>query len=219
MSEENPAFVLWSLYNERSHIQIDYLSAEQAWKMIAAEDPKTRGYWMLWHTGTTRWKPVADFESANDYIRQVSKLPFTYPAVPDEDDRLRAEEERRIGQFDLHDPAVSIGIESSSVQDSREHRRFKQQYRVDIEIKGQKFTTYTVDISLGGMRLEDKLPPTNISSFLARLEQESGANIYVKCVFSDPQGLRRDRIRFVLDDAKTAVLRTWLLEHPLAEDE
>lgn|GEM_PF-4864979 len=220
MSEDNkPAFVMWSLYNERSHIQIDYLTAEQAWKIIAAEDPKTRGYWMLWHTGKTRWMPVSDFESANDYIREVSALPFTYPAVPNEEDRRRAEEERRIAEFDLQEQAGGIDLDNSTVQDSREHRRFKQQYRVDMEIEGQPFTSYTADISLGGMRLEDKLPPSNVSSFTARLENESGTTIYVKCVLVDPTGLQRDRLRFILDEAKKAILRTWLLEHPVGDGE
>lgn len=211
--------LVWSVYNERQGIQIDQLSFEQAWKIVASSDSKTRVHWLLWHEGLTSWRSVSDFEGSEDFLRQVHKIPFTFPAVPSEEDRRRAEEEREIGVFDFQDTNVAINLDDSRLRDDRAHRRFRQRYLVEIEVGEGRFTTHTADISLGGMRLEDPLPPSVAGPFQARLIQESGTGLIVKCGLVDPHELDRERVRFMLTEEKIEILRTWLLEHPLGEDD
>ena len=146
-------------------------------------------------------------------------MPMSYPAVPREEDRRRGEEEREVGIFEFQDQHVAIDLDTSTVKDNRKHRRFRQRYLIEVEHDGQKFSTHTFDISLGGMQLEEPLPPKFPSSFHSRLVQENGNDLYLKCSFADPHEIDRQRIRFILNEAKSEQLRTLLLAHPLLNEE
>jgi hypothetical protein len=204
----------WSLFNERSRIQIDDLTSDQAWGVVAAEDPKHRHLWLVWHTGLTDWKSVSDFDESSRHLSRAATAAYTFPAVPDLEDQRRAEAERRIGEFELDDSPTDIGIDTTARKDLRKNRRYLQRYKVEINLDGNSFTTHTVDISLSGMKIEDELPPTSRLSFTARLIHDNGQVLNVKCSLIEQAGLQRNRFKVSISENQAFLLRTWILENP-----
>jgi hypothetical protein len=98
-------------------------------------------------------------------------------------------------------------------------RRIQHRFEVDLRIilisKGKSFRSISKDVSLGGMKLKNKIPPEftgeKCIAYISNLDSKE--NIEVTCqVFSDP----KDPCRLQFADAQTEqlkLLNQWLISN------
>lgn len=208
----------WSLWSERTSLQIDGLTYTYAWLFIANIPRSDWSLWKVWHDGLTRWSTLDEFEQTSEFVSEMLKRATIDAQIPGLEERELAAREREILTYELESSAENFKIDQRGFHDHRKHRRYSQRFSVLIDLGSLPFQTHTLDISMGGMRIALPLPENAPSSFPARLEKADGSTLVVACRLMRVPNSPLNRIRFVLESDAEAVLRSWLLNTPEVSD-
>ncbi len=100
-------------------------------------------------------------------------------------------------------------------KDTRKHQRFKRRFRVMLVSDNRTFRTFSSDVSLGGFRLEKKVPGNIIGRACRVLigRMDNRENIELHCeLLGDTQ--EPERAKFVgLNQQSLEILQRWINEN------
>jgi hypothetical protein len=195
----------WSLYNEFKDIRIDGLTFTQTKGYVQCLEESHRGAWLAWHEGIPDWRPLENFPDLFSENRDREKA---LPPVPPATKNQVFEETH--ADFE----AGEYNLKSETNQDHRLHRRYQKRYSVKTAALGKGFQTFSVNLSMGGILLENEIPDKFGASFMLLVGRAQGDQIEIFCemIFS-PEGKRTKRVRIrSMNHAIEAKLRGWLLD-------
>lgn len=221
------ASVNWSLYSEISGRQIDGLTFTQVKGFVACIPPEQAEFWLAWHEGIAAWAPLTEFPLLFEQNRTNERRPP--PVPPPVRPRTPAAVERAPApdslsgvsekEVELNDELTSVAFElhRGGGMDRRLNRRYQkmeryQKFKVEFGVPGGVFSTCTIDISIGGMLLEDLVPPDAPALFNARVSRRDGSSIQMFCkIITLPDGKPTARLKAVNMNHEE-ILRSWLLD-------
>ena len=79
------------------------------------------------------------------------------------------ENAKQMIQSSHKEPDKELGKESGKEQSNRRYKRYKKGFELVIESDGQSFQTQTVDLSIGGILLQDSVPEWVVGYFTVRI--------------------------------------------------
>jgi hypothetical protein len=170
----------WMFCNSETSFQSEEMSFEKAIEFAKKIPAADREAWFAWQTGWEDWKAVLDIEQFKDHVRNVSKPPPLPPprhqaATPEPVTQVKAPEpvaKKPVDPIILGPPPagspstppplataeqkLSTALVSGS--ERRRHPRYDIRFRVIIRNETLTFRTFTKDISMGGLSLENPIP-------------------------------------------------------------
>lgn len=126
---------IWCLHHPEKNILFKGLSYDELSSL--ASTLAIRNQWWVWKEGWTSWQSL---ESVEDFVVNERSVDLRPPPLVSMD-------------MDLPEPQSEgprIGI--------RKRRRFKKRFMIAVEKDGRQFRTASVNVSSGGVLLEDSLP-------------------------------------------------------------
>lgn len=178
----------WMFCNSETSFQSEEMSLEKAIEFAKKIPAADRESWFAWQTGWEDWKAVLDVEQFKDHVKNVSKPPPLPPprhqqaithqpivqqAVAQPKAAAKPAEKAApiilgappIGSPSTPPPAPPSGNTQPSIStalvsgsERRRHPRYEIRFRVIIRNEQLTFRTFTRDISLGGLSLENPIP-------------------------------------------------------------
>lgn len=116
------------MYKPEGNRRLDGLSLSQVQAIVGSLSRAEQMDWWLWKEGWTEWKPVSNAPEALQSLPLVAMEPP--PPLPNEN-----------SDFVL-----------------RIHQRYVRKYKVEIERGTKCFRTHSINISAGGILLEEPVP-------------------------------------------------------------
>lgn len=168
---EGKKVLLWCIYDSDRGERLDGLTKDEVRWFASRLTPQERLSFLVWQDGWKKWKVVSRVPDLLEPVeRELNNKP---PVIPDEfreDDAITAI--KRLYQGNEVDNGQSTAVEVVAVSEipdlpiesegaefvHRAHQRLKRRYEILIDCNGQKFETNSVDVSVGGILLEDPLP-------------------------------------------------------------
>lgn len=161
MGEEKSNSAIWCLFHGKTKLQYRHLTLGEAQSLVSESQPKEMSAWFVWKPGWTNWKRALDCEEflhiSFDGRKRSAEIPPQPPMIPSgtrrQSDQLATEPivfeaEKTLQEFELDDKDFT----------ARRYRRLKKKFKVEVELNGKVFTSYSKDISVGGILLVDPLP-------------------------------------------------------------
>jgi hypothetical protein len=146
-------------------------------------------------------EPRAEIKPAS---RRAAAQVITRPAPQKDDDS--ADKTEHVP------PAEPAPVSAPAGSSSRRHPRYKVRLHVVITVGVQTFNSPTRDVSLGGIALEEKLPPWTFGSYcrISIYKSTDAERIDLRCrIFADPRHPRRLQFIDPPEDG-LARLKDWL---------
>lgn len=177
----------WRLWDLRSGCRIYRLEAEQVRALVSSMTKERRNDWVGWDPVREEWRPLFEFygHDGEGERRETTQTAVGEPE-PEASALSRAGDEELTGER----AAVHGGVlpklaseETNAVQDASERRKYKRiQVTVPAELRSDdhKVLMSTVDLSVGGMRFQERIPRRFDGPFTVRF-LIAGACIEVKC--------------------------------------
>jgi hypothetical protein len=220
--------IFWSLYNKKSDVQIDSLRLSQAKAIVSSLNAASWPLWMAWHEGLNDWQLVSSFRELFDE-QSTSRIP---PAPPTSPPRFNPEPPKtKIPEleapdtdatsihkvkaftsqdFDVDDPEFIL--QKYAATDARLHSRFQKSFAVTIRFDIVKAECRTIDMSLGGMKIDRLLPSeacgVNITAEIKRRD----AVVILECKAIPEPNIRGSTRLMIIKVSDEELLRGWLLE-------
>ena len=138
---QNPTDAYWSLVNEVTHLQADGLNYQQAEFVVAIIPNDQKENWLVWHEGLANWIPLLESKELTGQKPTGRRAP---PLPPQRESQELS--------------ASDAGGRAQMKIDNRLNRRFVKKFSVEIFGMSGSFKTTTINVSLGGMRLQDPIP-------------------------------------------------------------
>jgi len=136
---------IWFLYNQEEDIMFEGLTFGEARTAISVFNVEQRVYWYAWREGWSEWKSVTS----------------CYELVATTNPR----------RTNFQPPPLPVGIQTTkrdkifqkqeSIQKEilpRKYVRYKIRYKIELICNEKSFISFTQDISLGGIKIEDLIP-------------------------------------------------------------
>ena len=212
---------LWCLYDESKNRVIEGLLFDEARAVISSLETEAVEHWWAWRDDWADWKRVGEVEGLTEIIYRASSTKYPEPPTLSEvDSRLIAPQGMHIVDEatpleDLSIPKVNAEVnEPSNVTFTlRSTKRFKKRYLITIELDQKIFKSYTRDISVGGVNLEEPLPAWVKGHFKVRIgKPNTKMQIELKCCLVEIDNEERRRIQILplqkAEDEKA--LEAWL---------
>ncbi len=195
----------WFLYNQRTEMRYENIEFAEAIKRIH-ESKLILTEWLAWREGMTDWAKASDileFQASLTSKMELTPIPqkIPRPVVPHK--KIILEQENQI--LRIHEQEASV-----SKPERRKHQRLKLKFKIIISCNSKTFRSFTKDISLGGVLLQDPIPPEMQNETCEIFISNSKGNKSVKfsCrVVSDPK--KFGRISFQ-DTVFVQELERWL---------
>ena len=178
---------VWYVSNVMTRFQSGKLDLDGARALIAKAPPSELQYWLAWQPGWPAWLPVKDVATllpAADLPPPLPPMPMPPPvpqAAPARPQALEAKvapaavvaTSAPVAAPVKEAPVVAQAPQPQPQQpkpqpkpqpkaenfvDRRKHKRYDIRFRVIIRNDGLTFRTFTKDISLGGVSLENPIP-------------------------------------------------------------
>jgi hypothetical protein len=172
--------ILWTFCNSETSFQSDEMSFEKAIEFAKQIPFAEREFWFAWQTGWEDWKALLDVEQFKEHVRIVSKPPPLPPRRHQvETPAAVATVEKASTSSHLNQEALDAMMPPPAPQpvpvaerrraeekaepekrqfERRRFPRYQIRFRVIIRTEELTFRTFTKDISLGGLSLENPLP-------------------------------------------------------------
>ncbi|MBN8582184.1 MAG: PilZ domain-containing protein, partial [Anaerolineae bacterium] len=131
---------MFYLFNSQSKEQFGPFSKTEIANQIGAFTPDLHVFLFVWSAGWPNWKSLQDFQQG----QKIQSVGGRF-AENDDTDLVR------------EDSALIRHIPSSEIN-KRKFTRFSYRMKCTIKSSGTIFETHSVDISLGGIQLENALP-------------------------------------------------------------
>lgn len=170
---------------------------DEARAIVSSHDAGELSSWFAWRDDWSDWQPVDQVTGLTETIyRQMSATP---PEAPGQDGAFRVVTGSGdggpaglSGEFSLSISTVSPPGELSESTNAdfvvRNKKRYKKRYSVSIELEGKVFKTWTRDISVGGLYVEDMIPDWVTGYFKVRIgKSTSKQQIELQCCLVEQQ--------------------------------
>lgn len=185
----------WSLHNPLKGWTLHGLSEREARLLLVTLSPAEKKVVAIWHAGWEKWESL-DSDRCVFLQRSFSNAPPLTPALPE---LSRGEET----------VAVKISAKPKPYDLAREHVRYPVFVPAEVVRGAQSFRTKTMDVSAGGMRLQDCLPEWVSGYFTVILGLERGP-LEVTCKLVEDQKAEKIRVEVVETDDEESQLPIYL---------
>ncbi len=230
---------LWCLIDGKTKKMVEGLLFDEARAVVSSLETTALEHWYAWRDDWVDWRRVNEVDGLTEMIfRQSDVAP---PPAPSADASQTAFSDIKIpsgpqglavqsaspqgsGIVDIslivNDSAVPGTEPQEPSSDSqtnftvRTKRRFKKRYLIQIDIGGKTFQSFSRDISVGGINLEDPIPDWIEGNFKVRIgKPNSKKQIELKCSVIAKEGEEdRHRIKILplqnIEDEKK--LEMWI---------
>ena len=182
MSERRPH--LWCLFNKASNQLISGLLFDEARAFISNVEAGHIEEWFAWKEEWPDWKPVTEVDGLSEMIFRVMNV--APPPPPRETGEPSI---KKVMETDFF-PQVKSGFSKSEFI-LRSQKRFNKRMQVTITGEnGEIFESFTRDVSVGGLFLEDSLPDWVAGYFKVRVSKpNSKQQIELTCCLIENQAL------------------------------
>ncbi|MCB0411423.1 MAG: PilZ domain-containing protein [Bdellovibrionales bacterium] len=163
MRPKAPPPKFWCLVNSRTGHMIKGLAFNEARAAVSGFSEESRTDWWVWNEGWPDWKPLIQVRLLIEPMHRTMKIePPPFQIQSDKNNRRKGDvevlqEDTPHKVFHLDETLEDLEISKVDFV-NRVHRRIHRRFKVRIHQNGLEFVSYTVDISAGGMQLEDTLP-------------------------------------------------------------
>lgn len=156
---------LWCFHHTDGR-RLEGLTLEFARAIVFSLKPEDRSAWLVWCEGWSEWRVLVTVRELKVFTPQP--MTSSPPDIPDEGDDSLVNELRAI----LVAPSEVVSTEDERAEfTTRMHPRIDKNFRVRVECNGKTFTTYSRNISAGGILVEDPLPDWIAGYCLVRLSR------------------------------------------------
>ena len=185
---------LWCLYEVNERRLVEGLLFDEARAIISSISATNLSNWLVWREDWPDWRSVNDVEGLTEMIfRNLMAAPPPVPTtasivdaeefgnvgpqgyVPDEEDTDSGFAGTFSEDIKLTDSLIQLKPSDDSTQSGqfvvRKNRRFKKRYEIAIIVEDQIFDTHCLDISVGGILLEENLPDWVRGQFKVRIKK------------------------------------------------
>ena len=180
---------LWCLYGINEQRLIEGLLFDEARAIISSLSSAQLVNWLVWREDWPDWRNVNEVEGLTEMIfRNLMAAPPPVPTTssmvgaPDEfQDNIGPQglETGQTGTFSedikLTDSLIQLKPSENETQSGqfvvRKNRRFKKRYEISIIVNDKTFDTHCMDISVGGILLEEPLPNWVQGQFKVRIRK------------------------------------------------
>ncbi len=214
---------LWCLYIPNEKRILKGLLFDEARAVISSLPEDQVDRWLVWQEDWPDWKKVSEVEGLAELLfRPLSVAPPPVPGTktlaavdaitgtltmvtspgefrpPSDDDFVRLE---------ALDPEGG-----GSVVDLRKSKRFQRRYEIALIQEGRYFKSHTIDISVGGMLLEDPIPEWISGYFKVRIKKPHLKQQVelAACIIEDAADKRRVAILALKNSKDEQDLEMWL---------
>lgn len=172
---------LWYIFNAVDGTHLDQLTYSEGRIAVAMIRPEERFQWFAWRQGWEAWRPLtatpeltatltgekkgdspappASPKLTKKELRRLRIISSIDNVTPTGDKHLpQLPSMSAVSAFEVEGHTNTLTGDEKTEGESRRYGRRSARFRVEI-VSGQRhFVSYTRDISLGGIRLEDPLP-------------------------------------------------------------
>jgi hypothetical protein len=197
-----PLEKIYSLFNEPEMVRIDRLTEEQALVVLKGLSKSAIKEWDVWHVGLKNWLPAGMF--LDSYDKEKSQVPLGL-SVPDSSHSESS---------DINKSGLSLKEEAQVWQvQRRKHSRYQSRMILEVELEGKIWQTTTVNVSLGGIKLEETLPfPNNTPVNLVL--KHGNSKLHLRCQVINDQANPEDRTRLMIQSCEhLELLRHWIVKN------
>lgn len=216
---------LWCLIDARTKKMVEGLLFDEARAVVSSIDSEALEFWFAWRDDWADWRRVNEIEGLTEMIfRQSDVAPPAAPSIdagttnynvgPQGLARLPDEVEAAEISINTKTKTKIMGETTNAEFTVRTKRRFKKRYQISVEIDGQSFSSFSRDISVGGINLEDPVPDWVQGFFKVRIgKPNSKKQIELRCSLIRKEGEEdRHRIKILplqnVEDEKQ--LEAWI---------
>lgn len=202
--------------------------------------------WLVWMVGWPSWQPLSKIEELMQEIQQIKDLaqviaeqapPMMPPAMEESIPSDSMENKPHIAPVTVKaesvdrpsqekstpkppqkpDVVLPTTTSDNSVTNRRKHKRYMARYRCIIRSSTVTFRTFTKDISLGGVALEDPIPAElmGVECIIYISSAKTNRNIKFKLALTS-RGVAKYFAFTDADPEFTAELKAWLESESLA---
>lgn len=135
---------LCCLYNNQSGQLLEGLSISEAQAVVMVLPKPEKHFWSVWIQGMNEWKPLS-------FVPELSfplQRNLNYPELPKEHTTSQVVE--GLGDY--------LSEESLKEYIDRQHERIVRRFNIIIERDGKQFKSHSINVSVGGVYLEDPVP-------------------------------------------------------------
>jgi hypothetical protein len=175
----------WRIYDLRTNCQVDHLNLYQVRALLSSMTRERYRDWVCWDASHLEWKSLGQFPELRKALLGYDSA---ITAVSEENVEERTEPE--ISKLTENAPGMETVIGSKAnepetnqcqVQDRRRHKRWPVNVAVELSSENYRIWTSTVDVSLGGLRFQERIPKRFEGLFKARITK-GGHSIEVNCM-------------------------------------
>jgi len=172
----------WSLYNRVDKLRIDDLTKDQVRTILLSIPTSKIGEWYACREGDLHWLPIREIP---DFYEDASMVKGEYLAQSEEKSETkdkpvkRNKQEERRPLFEDPTPEMmmtssTLKLESVPTKERRSARRYVRNLIFYAKHEGRAFECETKDVSMAGISLGEKLPPSFGKTFRAELKLSGG---------------------------------------------
>lgn len=208
---------LWCLYGFDDSRLIEGLLFDEARAITSSLSVADLERWIVWREDWPDWRPVNEVEGLTEMVfRNLMAAP---PPVPATATKSNLNDEQSMGpqglemsssgftdsgsdenEIKLTDSVISLEASDASTQTGqfvvRKNRRFKKRYEITILVGDKSFETHSLDISVGGILLEEPLPDWIKGNFKVRIRKPNIKQQIelTACLIESLNGEKTDRV-------------------------
>lgn len=165
---------LYFLFHLPSQNQSNNLSIEEL--IAKTQDDSNLDNWMCWRPGMATWSIIKDCEEVIAILKSKNSEKLIPPPLPPSalkkmEPAIKEDDEFIIIDYTTSDPQSTSSqepeptpVKSPNYTEKRTFPRIKCRWRTVITNKEKAFLTYTRDISMGGVQLENSIPEDLLKS-------------------------------------------------------
>ncbi len=163
MSERKPH--LWCLFRKLDGRIIEGLLFDEARAFISNLDTSQLENWFAWKDECPDWRPVNQVDGLTEMIYRVPSVSPPPPPKGTEESSLAPLDEPQFRQTATNE-AIAVLTSDFVV---RNKKRYKKRMQITILSGSRIFRTFTKDISVGGMNLDENVPEWVAGHFKVRI--------------------------------------------------
>lgn len=209
----------WSLFNQKYQHMVTPLSIDEAKAVVRGIPPQTYEHWLAKDTNSSQWKPIREFAlqlglAPSDPSLKTIKLTdmtttnasSTNASSPKKKKASLTNSGVRTLEID-DEPSVVFEIEKARKAERRDLPRISRQLQFEIHRNNKHFLTFTKDVSLTHLSIDEELPSWVTDPFKAKISyrNEEVEIIGYREANSDGAIIRLDEISSI------ELFRKWLL--------
>lgn len=193
---KNKTQIVWCLRNPLTGVSYDGINRDEARGIMLTFSDHERTQWLVWREDWPEWQWLADCEELTSSITRKS-----YPTPPP------------MAVIAATKEAVKTLAPPSKAKKqfiARKAKRYQVRYAIEIISGGQSFSTYSIDISLGGIQLENPLPDWVAGYCTLIVTDDQGEKLeFVATIVENQELTTKTRLEFQ-SSASLAILEKWL---------